>query len=479
MLTKAAGNVSCTKNFGQYQVTTAPRRYHLTDLHGKEIKEEYSDLLDLTNEDAKIVPAKLEDHDKPINFSFFDTPGLDDSDGNDMEIMAEIIGKVGELEHLNAVIYVRSMTRPFNETFMKFFDYFKRSMPNLCNGLIIINSNFTVDKVEEFLSQNKDLAKLRREAFKKATGSNLDLAHFFMDNNPDENSPFAVVQSLNEIYRLLTLLSTQKPLPASDLKLLKTPNMLVQVDIHILYALECLQNKLKGDWNKELASVDKSKAATLRTCREIERLSTQLESYQAQLDELNSDSDINLGTRNVCVEYSIFKTLLMEGNLWLKDKSVTFDSDCPIVHVQKSATGGSKWLDENLRGTSWRAKLTSGIFRSINGTATFYTTSCLKHKAEIDLLKTSITNTMHTKRFHEDGLKDAGGEEGAGLDANAVRLGQDVERCAGLLETVRKETLDMGLWPLLRRFYTAHQTPTRDSIHDFINVYDPETAKLL
>lgn len=449
------------------------------DLHGVEIqKKDYSDLLDLTDEDARIVPAKLDDDDRPVAFNFFDTPGLDDSDGNDMEIMADIIGKVGELEHLNAVIYVRSMSRPFNNTFINFFDYIQRSMPSLSNGLIIVNSGFTVDKVEEFLSQKKDLAQLRREAFKKATGSNLDLAHFFMDNDPDENSPFAVVQSLNEVYRLLTLLSTQKPLPTSSLKLLKTPDM-YKVDVYILYALERLQNKLKDEWNTELASVSKSKAAVMRTYGEVQRLSTQLESHQAQLDELKSGSEIVLGTRNVCVDYSFFKTLLMKGDLWLRDERVTFDSDCPIANVVKSATGGSKWLDENLRGTSWRAKLTSGIFRSISGTATFYTTSFLKHKDEIALLKTSIAETTRSKGFHDDVLKEAGGEEGAGLDAKAVRLGKDVERCGGLIETLRKETFDVGLWPLLRRFYVAHQPPTRDHIHDFINVYDPETAKLL
>ena len=473
------GNVSCTKNVGQYDISTALSRYSLTDMNGKQIKmKDYSDLVDLTDDDAKVVAAPLENDGRVIKFTFFDTPGLDDSDGNDMEIMADIIGKVGELDHLNAVIYVRNMNRPFGNAFTRFFDYIQRSMPNLCNGLIIVNSGFTVEKVEEFLSRKKDLAKIRKEAFKVATGSNLDLAHFFMDNNPDEFSPFAVMQSLNECFRLLSLLSSQKPLPASGLKLLKTPNMW-NIDVHILYALERLHNQLKDAWNDEVAVLNKSKATALRTSREIQRLATKIATHESQLEELNTGSDINLGTRNVSVEYSIFKTLLLKGELWLDERPVTFDSDTPIAYVEKSATGGSRWLDEDLRGTSWRSTLTAGMFRSINGSVTCYTTSRLKHKREIELLKSNISDTTQTKVFHEDILNEVGGETGAGLEAKSVKLGEDVEKCAGLIETVNKETFDVALWPLLRRFYVGHQAPSRDHVHDFVQVYNPEIANLL
>jgi hypothetical protein len=40
-----------------------------------------------------------------------------------MEIMADIVGKIRELSHLNAVIYVRSMSKPFGASFMRFYNY--------------------------------------------------------------------------------------------------------------------------------------------------------------------------------------------------------------------------------------------------------------------------------------------------------------------------------------------------------------------
>ena len=44
-----------------------------------------------------------------------------------------------------------------------------------------------------------------------------------MDNDPDEASPFSILESLDAIYRLLTLLSTQKLSPVMGLKLLEMP----------------------------------------------------------------------------------------------------------------------------------------------------------------------------------------------------------------------------------------------------------------
>jgi hypothetical protein len=334
-----------------------------------------------------------------------------------------------------------------------------------------------VEKVDEALRKKRDLAEERKEAFKIATKSNLDLAHFFMDNEPDETSPFAVMQSLNECFRLLKLLSTQLSLETSGLKLLKTLNMR-NVDVHVQLALERLHNKLKSDWTDEVAKVNKSKASALRTAREINRLKARLQDYQTELDELDTDSQIHLGTRNVSQDYGL-KTLLLKGNLWLDDVDVTFDSDCRISDVEKSASSGSKWVNVCLSGTSWRGTLTAGLFRSIDGSATFYTKSRLKNKREIEMLKNNIEDMTQTKQFHEDMLGDVGGLEGKGLDEKVVRLGEDVERSGATIEIIKKETFDVGLWPILRKYYVSHHAPTRDEIVEFVSVYDPKTANLL
>lgn len=392
-----------------------------------------------------------------------------------MEIMANIVGRVSELDHLNAVIYVRNMNKPFGNSFKNFFDYLQRSMPTLCNSLIIVHTAFTIEKVEEFLLQQKDLAKIRKEAFIAATNANLDLPHFFMDNNPDETNPFANLQSFNECFRLLMLLSTQRPLPVSGLRLLKTPSM-YNVDAHVLYALERLQNQLKNKWISEVALVNESEVNALKNLREIQRLNTKLEICKLDLEEKDNSSNINLGTKTLSEDYGIFKTLLLKRQLWLQERILQFDAVVQISHVHKSATGGSKWQSENLGEKSWSAVLTTGIFQNMNGSATFYTTNRLKYRREIELLNDRIADLKETKEFHEDTLATI---EGRRLSTSAVKLGEEVEKCGGLIQRIERETFEIILWSLLKRFYVLPQPPNRDQIYEFVKVYEPDVAALL
>lgn len=447
----------------------------MKDTNGEVIRRPFPELVALTNDNAVAEAAKPEENGKIHGFTFIDTPGLDDSSGNDMEIMANIVGRIGELDHLNAVIYVRNMNKPFGNSFKALFEYLQRSMPTLCNGLIIVHSAFTIEKVEEFLLRQKDLAKLRKEAFVAATNTNLELCHFFMDNNPDETSPFAVVQSFNECFRLLVLLLTQRPLPTSGLRLLKTPSM-SNVDVHVLCALEHLQNQLKDKWTSEVILVNESKAKALKTLRQIQGLAIKIEKCKSGLEEKDNNSNIVLGTKTLSIDYGIFKTLLAKGQLWLEERHVQFEAGVRISHVHKSAMGGSKWKEENLGETSWNAVLTAGVFQNMNGSATFYTNNRIKHQREIELLHKRIADLKRMKEFHVDALADI---EAHGLSTSTVKLGKEVEQCGRLIERVRMKTLEINLWPLLRRLYVLNQAPTRDHVHEFVNVYEPEIAALL
>lgn len=435
----------------------------------------FSELVALTNEDALVVAETPEENGKILNFTFVDTPGLDDSNGNDMEIMANIVGRIGELDHLNAVIYVRNMSKPFGNFFKPFFEYLQRSMPTLCNGLIIVHSAFTIGKVDEFLLRLKDLAKVRKEAFVEATNTNLELSHFFMDNNPDETSPFAVVQSFNECFRLLVLLSTQRPLPTSGLRLLKTPRM-YNVDVHVLYALERLQNKLKDKRNSEVILVNESKANALKILREIQGLAIKIEECKSGLEEKDNDFNIVLGTKTLSIDYGIFKRLLAKGQLWLEERHVQFDAGVRISHVHKSATGGSTWAEENLGETSWSAVLTAGVFQNMNGSATFYTNNRIKHQQEIGVLRKRVADLEQMKEFHVAALADI---EGHGLSTSTMKLGEEVELCGRLIERVKMEAFEINLWPRLRHLYVLHQAPTRGHVYEFVNVYEPEISALL
>ncbi|KAK3329986.1 hypothetical protein B0H66DRAFT_42635 [Apodospora peruviana] len=473
------GNESCTKTVGSHPMSTNLRSYRLDDpSSGRPIKNvSYSDLVDYTDDDAVLVAGDPEEDGKVYHFDLFDTPGLDDSEGNDMEIMADIIGRIGDLPHLNAVIYVRSMEIPFGNSFNRFYDYLERCMPMLFGGLIIVHSRFTTERVAEAKEKGIDLAEDRREAFRRATKGRNNGAHFFMDNEPDPYSPFAMMQSLNSCHQLLRLLSRQLPLKISNIKLLKAPNM-TTLDTKVLLALTRLQASLKRTIDKTMADASRSKTQLLRGKRELHRLTSKLAEYQAELAQLDQPSEIVLGTKTVAEAYTL-ETFFVDGKLWLDKRDVSFDSDCVISHVQKSAGRGCRWLDEDRRGTTWRATLKSSIVRSMDGEATFYTTSQLKHKGEIRLLNGQIKDLKDAIAFHTHSLAETEQEGAEGLGAGVEKLGLDAERVARTIEVVQRDSFDAGLWPVLRKYYLGRDVPTVTDVVEFVRVYDPETAVLM
>ncbi|PNP78512.1 hypothetical protein FNYG_08142 [Fusarium nygamai] len=135
------------------------------------------------------------------------------------------------------------------------------------------------------------------------------------------------------------------------------------------------------------------------------------------------------------------KELLWEGMLWLDKRDVSFDSDCSITKVQKSMGSGRKWLDEDGRGTTWRATLKSGIFRSMEGSATFYTTMQRKHHGEIQTVKSRLSHGKETIAFHEDSLQGLGPLDGKDAE-------RDTSATASLLTLIS---------PTLLRFTTPRR----------------------
>ncbi|KAF3917567.1 hypothetical protein AA313_de0202875 [Arthrobotrys entomopaga] len=468
------GNRACTANPQDYEMDIPLRSYHLEDHIGNPIKvdkDSYSDLIDYGEDDAKVVQDSPDDQVETLRFRFLDTPGLNDTEGRDVELMAAILGKVAEMKSVNAVIYVRKIDKHFGNSFHDFLGYFQRSMPSLAGGLIIVHSAYTTMKVEKFLREGKSAAELRRDAFQAATG--LDLAHFFMDNNPDVYSPLAVMQSLNETHNLLTHIKVQPQHPASDFRLLKTPGM-QSVDMNIANALLELKRVLQTQLEEAKKSLSAAQQHVLEDEVELAKIKRQIDTITKELNQLENGPDICLGSKTVVEEYSFVGHLLLNGQLGLGGDWHEFDADCPIAYVRKSSTGRSQWLHERLRGTNWRGALSADLFSNINGSATFYAKSSVKNQNEIRLLKGNKANLDDrldylTRRMSHDKVNGDHVEKiAAGLAA-----------CDQLLVTTKKDSFEMERYPALRHIYlTTDAKLSKNDIYDFLKEYDPEVADM-
>lgn len=100
------GNVSCTKVVGQYDIEAPLNRFKLVDAAGHLIKESsYEKLCELDEDEAKMI---LVDGDvEKATFPLFDTLGLDDSEGVDLDNMAATLSRIGQLDYLNTRIDIQ------------------------------------------------------------------------------------------------------------------------------------------------------------------------------------------------------------------------------------------------------------------------------------------------------------------------------------------------------------------------------------
>ncbi|KAF3933398.1 hypothetical protein ABW19_dt0207167 [Dactylella cylindrospora] len=468
-----SGNRSCTRTTTKYDLDITLRSFHLEDHDGKMLpvaKSTYTDLCALGDEDAKVVPENEDGPLETMRFSFLDTPGLDDSEGEDMELMAGILGKVAQLDYINAIIYVRSCGKHFGQSFKVFFDYLQRSMPTIAHGLIVVHSGYTVLQQDVYIREGKDWAEIRREGFKAAT--NLDLAHFFMDNEPDIFSPLAVMISMNETRALLSHIKEQPEQPVTSFRLLKTPRM-QEVDVYIRNTISELRRLLR----KELKEIREGIAAVERQDMEdamsIGRINRKLDSIRDDLRRYESGPDVALGSITIQEDYRFIENLLMKGQWNLEGKTASFVADCPISYTTKSVNGSSRWVRETITGNSWSGFIASGIFRGISGSATFYARSPTKYRDEIRSLKEQKgsfedkLSLLRTRKLtssipHED----------------AQEFAELLELCDNVDVKVKRDTIDMAIYPMLRRIYlTKEPILSRGEMTDFLKVYDERIAE--
>ena len=468
---------SCTREVGRYSITTTIDQYQLVDHNGHPILEQsWKQLYKIKAREARVEKVAEARRRPPITFNFFDTPGLGDSGGRDMEIMVDILGRLATLKHVSAMIYVRAADKPFTTSFAKFFDYLRRSMPSLCNGLIILHSKYTTMQLNEALDRGEENPEEnRRQTFAKKTG--LDLPHFFLDNEPSERSPFAQLQTLNETSNLLLHVESQVPLEVTGLRLLKTERI-HRFQSFVASDLRELARRLEARWEEFRKAASIAEQLTIDSEAETTRCEAAIEQIESQIRDLSGVGLEVLGTRTVAQDYKIYKHLIKNAKVNLKDQTVYFEGDCKIQDVRKSASNSSKWGNESIRGSSWHGTLSSNMMRSMRGTATFYGRTCDINAKEIALLRTSANQQSTQLDFVRNQAKKL--RRLTGGDEELVRkLRRGIEACDGQIKAADGELYEVSVHEKVKELYKVDGRPSRSAVIQFIAALDPELAVLM
>ena len=377
------GAERCTVDCRVYPLDLPMTRWRLVDTvtsGGIDIPEDEATIFEQLwkRKETRIIPT--DEHCPRMQLRIIDTPGLDDSKGEDASHIEKVLKKLCEMSesqdpserYINTLVYVSNYKTAFSRGFQDTFRHYKKCMPNLFGSLVIVNTHFAVSKWEESyntlasnlgaLSRRKESAKThvmkqRRTDF--ANHLKCDPRHFYLDSKPRERFPFEELTTRNTISEILDFFACQGQMPITQMRLFKFPKM-VSIDFKLVDYL----NNAKNYWQKQQDSLmTHASAAEIRRTKLAKR-SLEWEAdilrWQKDIDRWDTDTHYALNTYDThddiskpnrawkIVTFQKYKnTLTFTEKVWpffvtKQDSKVAHWTSCYFTDETKTWTGSYK-----------------------------------------------------------------------------------------------------------------------------------------
>jgi hypothetical protein len=306
------GFESCTTECGVYEVDMPTTPWKMVDAEKAfdiEIPEDEETIFSLFARRKNMTVIPIDPNSPRVRLRLIDTPGLDDSKHRDAKNIQEVLQRLAQyaehpdptMRYIHVIIFIVSMHSAFSDSFQKFYEYYKKCMPNLFGGLAIVNTNFTVDVwksrasaysikgvastslkrigIGSGASAKNHIMKQRRTDF--ASQFECDPRHFFIDSRPNQRFPFEQLITLNTMTEIVHHFMAQGPMPIEHMRLFKFPEML-SIDLRLAGFL----NLIKGQWNKDQEKLLQSATAAEKVRSSLAKWGRELD---ADIEQLNLD----------------------------------------------------------------------------------------------------------------------------------------------------------------------------------------------
>ncbi|KAF3933327.1 hypothetical protein ABW19_dt0202042 [Dactylella cylindrospora] len=449
------GTGSCTKVCTEYNLRFPRTKYGLVD---KVTREDISISEDneleffskywrkRTSRDTEIYP--LEESPSYINLRIIDTPGLDDSDGADDNNIAQVMQHLhkmgqsgGDSNYISAILFTVSTATSFSSGLQSMYKYYERCMPNLFGGVAVVNTNFSVERWKQaYNKMNKptshghlgrlrssiqtDPAKVatmrqRRQDFYELFGR--DARHFFIDSKPSDVLISEDLTTRNQICDIITYLSYQKPMPITNMKLVKSPAM-TQTDKKLIEWLREAKSKLEQREKELFELSDEAQKQEAIDTKKISRLEAEIEQLNIELALYDNDSPFTLNTystapkHQMSIPQAIWNTIRFAP---IEDTLVIRQDEHPGFLVDEKHEGPwAQWgsTQYNAERTEWRGQYKASPGHVPNLEAVAYTTNRKLHQVLI--------------RGHEEGIRSRK------TDIEITRLSQKISRSYNSLRPI-------------------------------------------
>ncbi|KAK1750069.1 hypothetical protein QBC47DRAFT_332421 [Echria macrotheca] len=479
------GSTSCTDKVGFYDVEIPTSEYIMFDRETRG----HADVPDIAVDEQRVLEnnwwrkqstsrfdIRLQDPDAPyLRLRLIDTPGLDDSANKDFENMQDVLTTLNGLSkspnewerNVNAIVLIYNSNNAFSYSFQTVIKHYHDCMPNLFGGLAVVNTHFDLASLgrkkahlirDKLLSSPADSArasiiKQRAADFRQALGEKLSPRHFFLDSKPKETLAYAELLSRNTIAHIVSFWSAAQPMPITQMRLVKSPDMLA-IDARLQRGLQIAIDR----WSTELRNL--RRAATDRQAlrsslqQTKEELTNSIARLEEDLDRLDNDTVYAIQTYSTDDDPSAV-SLFFKGTIFRQRIRGTLPITEPeyerfTVETEDNARG--RWIQQNCgfdSGTkTWRGQYEGQPGKAPNLLARSQTTNRVKYRDLIaekrrlkrqDEARLADNQSEMADRFAALSLGNGAGEDGDGeTDKKLEELVTRVETARNLVEILRQ-----------------------------------------
>ena len=390
---------------------------------GKDVRlpaseKEMLDTLWAEPEDEMVVP--VDSADPRLHLRIIDSPGLDDSDGNDFANIMEVLTLLNEIHaesggqaRLNSIIFIMSIQTAFASTLGEMLTYYRKCMPNLFASVVVVNTNFTVKFWDQELSKERKKHKYSRHQADSVYAKVLDIRqqkfaetfefdpiHFLVDSKPaideetGEVSAFEELMSRNGLSRILNAVSHREGMPINQMTPYKLDQMIL-IDDRIRERLIRVQFKWEAQRKMLETRVDQARVKQMKAEDRVKGWAGQIRRDKEALAKIDNDTKYEIkvypATRHFSAPLMFCGWLYRMGGEGIKRiaepdypgfKVDATDSTKTWWTMQEWQNGGKEWVG------SFKAK--PGVIPQV--TATSYTTNKQFHRRRIIELQENIAN---------------------------------------------------------------------------------------
>ncbi|KAF9957277.1 hypothetical protein BGZ65_002151 [Modicella reniformis] len=383
------GNKSHTQFVREEVVTTSLPIYNLYepdednrefDIFRSIVGKARNGIRNLLNRDENLnLRAEKDPRSTTIRFRFFDTPGLDDTNGNDIQNIAHILPILNQAKEFHLIIVVDRHQIPMlpsqTAAFRTYFELFEE----LKDLVTIVHTN--VPHIDQFLRTYDEKLSERLRFFNQIIGHDVPSSRIDCDLN--ETGPVHVCLRQNVIREILKVAMIKTPVVISKTHVCKL-KMMTEVDDIVRRRYK---DKLTSVRKASISQEKLNEAAQLEL--EIEDTKREIRIRNERIRQHDTDGLVHLYEHRLEGIWFCLMLLYKEREhiLELPDQEYTIHSvreDSQGVVIENRSGGRNE--------THWKVKI-----RPITGFLRFYsyhvilsTTKRTKHRQEIENWKAEL-----------------------------------------------------------------------------------------